>query len=168
LRLIVPGWYGMTHVKWLGRIEAVTKPFEGYQQKVAYLYKQFSDDPGEPVTRMRPRALMIPPGFPDFLSRQRTVERGRMEIVGRAWSGIGSIVKVELGVDGEWRPAKLEEPAGRFAWLRWTAEWDAAPGEHVLSCRAADSAGNTQPSEQPWNYQGMGNNLIQTVKVTVR
>jgi DMSO/TMAO reductase YedYZ molybdopterin-dependent catalytic subunit len=168
LRLIVPGWYGMTHVKWLARIEAVTKPFEGYQQKVAYLYKRFSDDPGEPVTRMRPRALMIPPGFPDFLSRQRSVGRGRVEIGGRAWSGLGSIVKVELGVDGEWRPAKLEEPAGRFAWLRWTAEWDAAPGEHVLSCRAADSAGNLQPSEPPWNYQGMGNNLIQTVKVTVR
>ena len=83
--------------------------------------------------------------------RQGGGGRGRVEIGGRAWSGLGSIVKVELGVDGEWRPAKLEEPAGRFAWLRWTAEWDAAPGEHVLSCRAADSAGNLQPSEPPWN-----------------
>ena len=36
LRLLVPGWYGMTHVKWLTRIEAVTQPFDGYQQDVAY------------------------------------------------------------------------------------------------------------------------------------
>jgi DMSO/TMAO reductase YedYZ molybdopterin-dependent catalytic subunit len=168
LRLIVPGWYGMAHVKWLTRIEGVTTPFEGYQQKVAYFYKKFSDDPGEPVTRIRPRALMVPPGFADFLSRKRTVEHGQVEIAGRAWSGLGTVVKVEFGVDGEWRPAKLEKPAGRFAWCRWSAEWDATPGAHVLSCRATDSAGNSQPAEQPWNFQGMGNNLVQTVEVVAR
>ncbi len=168
LRLLVPGWYGMTHVKWLTRIDVVTEPFEGYQQRVAYFYKQFSDDPGEPVTRIRPRALMVPPGFPDFLTRRRTLERGCHEIVGRAWSGLGSIAKVEFGVDGEWRAARLEAPAGQFAWRRWSAEWDPAPGEHVLSCRATDSAGNSQPSEPPWNYQGMGNNSTQRVEAVVR
>ena len=30
LRLIVPGWYGMTSVKWLDRIEAIAQPFDGY------------------------------------------------------------------------------------------------------------------------------------------
>src|SRR5262245_43306548 len=34
LRLIVPGWYGMTHVKWLGSITAVAEPFTGWQQDV--------------------------------------------------------------------------------------------------------------------------------------
>jgi DMSO/TMAO reductase YedYZ molybdopterin-dependent catalytic subunit len=168
LRLIVPGWYGMAHVKWLSRVDAVTEPFEGYQQRVAYYYKKLSDDPGEPVTRIRPRALMVPPGFPDFLSRRRTVDRGLVEILGRAWSGHGAIVKVKFGVDGEWRSAKLDEHAGEFAWRRWSAAWDATPGEHVLACRATDSAGNSQPSEPPWNYQGMGNNLTQTVEVLVR
>ena len=32
LRLIVPGWYGMTSVKWLARIDAIAEPFDGYQQ----------------------------------------------------------------------------------------------------------------------------------------
>src|SRR5207253_8414602 len=40
LRLIVPGWYGMAHVKWLRSIEAITYNFEGYQQAVAYRYNQ--------------------------------------------------------------------------------------------------------------------------------
>ena len=40
LRLIVPGWYGMTHVKWLDRITAITEPFEGYQQAKQYRTKQ--------------------------------------------------------------------------------------------------------------------------------
>ena len=40
-------------------------------------------------------------------------------------------------------------------------------GRAQLSCRATDAAGHTQPVEQPWNYQGMGNNLVQTVAATV-
>lgn len=47
-------------------------------------------------------------------------------------------------------------------------QWDASPGEHVLSCRATDSTGNVQPTDPPWNFQGMGNNLAQEVSVTVR
>jgi len=168
LRLLVPGWYGMTHVKWLTRIDAVREPFDGYQQRIAYWYKRDADDPGEPVTRIRPRALMVPPGFPDFLTRQRTLDSAGVEISGRAWSGAAPIAQVEFGVDGAWTVAAVENPAGPFAWCRWSATWDATPGEHVLCCRATDAAGNRQPTAQPWNYQGMGNNLTQTVPVLVR
>ncbi|MFN8178879.1 MAG: sulfite oxidase [bacterium] len=167
LRLLVPGWYGMTSVKWLVRIEASIRPFEGYQQSVAYWYKSGPDDPGEPVRRIRPRALLIPPGFPDFLSRRRTLAAGRADVRGRAWSGMAPIVRVDVGIDGTWAPATLGAPLGPFAWRAWRFAWDAPRGEHVLSCRATDSAGNTQPLEQPWNLQGMGNNMVQSVPVTV-
>lgn len=50
----------------------------------------------------------------------------------------------------------------------WSYTWDATPGDHRLSCRATDAAGNVQPVEQRWNVQGMGNNLVQDVPVTVR
>jgi len=168
LRLIAPGWYGMMHVKWLTSIEAVSSPFDGYQQRVAYWYRQSADDPGEPVTRIRRRALMIPPGFPDFLTRRRVVDRGPLLVRGRAWSGLAPITRVELGVDGEWRDARLGEQVGPFAWRSWSAEWDIAAGEHELSCRATDATGERQPDEQPWNVQGMGNNLVQRVSVIVR
>jgi hypothetical protein len=75
---------------------------------------------------------------------------------------------VEVAVDGVWEDAVLEPPVGDFAWRGWSYRWRAAPGEHVLSCRATGSDGDVQPLEQPWNYQGMGNNLVQTVPVTVR
>ena len=168
LRLLVPGWYGMTSVKWLSSIVALTEPFRGFHQAVAYHYQDSEEDPGEPVTRIRPRALMIPPGFPDFPERQRYVERGPTTIQGRAWSGAAPVTRVEVGVDGEWSEADLAEPAGEWAWRAWSYEWDATPGDHVLSCRATDATGDTQPAEQPWNFQGMGNNLTQDVPVTVR
>jgi len=167
LRLLVPGWYGMTSVKWLTGIEAVDRPFEGYQQKDAYRFQQDLDDPGEPVERMRVRALMIPPGIPDFFSRRRFVRPGPTLIRGRAWSGEGNVERVELGVDDSWAEAVLEPAIGPYAWRGWSIEWQASPGEHSLSCRATDSTGRTQPTEQPWNYQGMANNMIQLVDVTV-
>jgi DMSO/TMAO reductase YedYZ molybdopterin-dependent catalytic subunit len=168
LRLLVPGWYGMTSVKWLSSIEAVTEPFEGFQQANAYRYQQDAEDPGVPVQRIRVRALMIPPGIPDFFSRSRFVDAGRVELSGRAWSGSGSVERVEVDVDGDWAEATLGPQVGAFAWRGWSFDWDATPGEHELACRATDDADNVQPLEAPWNYQGMGNNVVQRVCVTVR
>src|SRR5205814_8290808 len=65
LRLVVPGWYGMTNVKWLARIELVDRPFEGFQQVSGYRMRSDPEEPGEPVERMAPRALMAPPGTPE-------------------------------------------------------------------------------------------------------
>jgi len=168
LRLLVPGWYGMTSVKWLTGIDAVRESFRGYQQADTYLYKSSDDDTGMPVDRMRVRALMVPPGVPDFFSRRRLLDAGSVELVGRAWSGVAPIRRVEVGVDGVWSDARLDPPPARFAWRGWRYTWQAVPGEHAVACRATDAQGNVQPIDQPWNTQGMGNNSVQSVSVAVR
>ena len=167
LRLVVPGWYGMTHVKWLTRITVVAEPFTGYQQAHAYRFRRDEDDEGEPLDRIWPRALMVPPGLPDFPTRERTLAAGRCTIEGRAWSGHAPIETVEFGVDGAWAPAELDEPTGRWAWRGWRVRLGREPGEHVLCCRARDEAGNTQPDEADWNVGGYANNGVQRVPVRV-
>src|SRR5207247_1718149 len=129
LRLIVPGWYGMASVKWLTSIEAVTQPFQGYQQAESYRYQNDPDDPGLPVNRIRVRALMIAPGIPDFFTRRRFVDQGPVELRGRAWSGSGPVDRVEVGVDGEWADATLGPSMGEFAWRGWSFAWEGTPGE---------------------------------------
>ena len=170
LRVIVPGWYGMTHVKWLQAITVVTEPFTGWQQDVAYHVRESEDEQGMPVTRILPRALMIPPGFPEFLSRTRFVDAGLVHLQGRAWSGWGAVERVEVSTDGgaTWVDAVLDDPMGEFAWSAWTFDWEAQPGEYELSCRATDAAGNTQPLAADWNYDGVCNNGVQRVRVVVR
>jgi DMSO/TMAO reductase YedYZ molybdopterin-dependent catalytic subunit len=170
LRLIVPGWYGMASVKWLRSIEAIPDAFDGYQNAVAYRYSQSRSEPGEPVTTMRVRSLMIPPGFPDFLTRTRLMPRGSTTLRGRAWSGGSAIAAVEVSVDGgaTWSPAEVEAPAGPHAWQGWSYLWDASiPGGYELCCRARDQAGNVQPVDQHWTARGMGNNAAQRVTVVV-
>ncbi len=171
VRLVVPGWYGMTNVKWLCRIEALDRTFTGYQQISSYRIRQTDGDEGTPVTRMLPRALMVPPGIPDFFSRRRTVPRGPCRLSGRAWSGWAPVADVELSTDAgrTWFAAELgDEPESSWGWRAWSAEWRAAaPGGFELCCRARDEAGNVQPLEPEWNLGGYANNAVQRVPVTV-
>jgi sulfane dehydrogenase subunit SoxC len=169
LRLVVPGWYGMQNVKWLTGIKVLEEPFGGYQNAVSYRIYSADGEPGEPVTRMLPRSLMIPPGVPDFLTRVRHLEPGPVTLRGRTWSGHGSIERVEVSTDGgsSFNAAVLEAPIGPNAWRGWSFDWDAPRGEHVLSSRATDSAGNTQPLDPRWNLKGFANNAIQRIAVLV-
>jgi sulfane dehydrogenase subunit SoxC len=169
LRLVVPGWYGMQNVKWLTRITVLEEPFTGFQNSVAYRMYDEDGEPGEPVTRMLPRSLMVPPGVPDFLTRTRHVEPGPTTLTGRAWSGQAPIERVEVSTDGgaTFDAAVLEAPLGPDAWRGWRFEWQATEGEHVLSSRATDSAGNTQPLDAPWNLKGYANNAVERITVQV-
>lgn len=192
LRLIVPHWYGMTSVKWLKSITAITEPFRGVQQAIQYRYKRpqskladlaskvtdhgwwrnAKDDPGEAVTRIRVNSTFVPPGMPDLIQRNRYLVKGKTLIEGRAWSGFGPIKQVEFSSDGgkTWQMATLGETVGEYAWTPFRIEWNASkPGEYELCTRATDAAGNSQPidSDEVWNYGGYGVNAIQRVPVFV-
>ncbi|NUO44010.1 MAG: sulfite oxidase [Streptomyces sp.] len=168
LRLVVPGWYGMAQVKWLREVTVVDTEFTGFQQSVAYRLRQDPGDAGEPVTRIVPRALLVPPGFPDFMSRTRVVRPGPVPLEGRAWSGRAPVTRVEVSTDAgrTWREAELAPDDGhRWAWRRWRTTWTATPGAHTLSARATDADGHSQPLDQPWNRGGFAVNLVQQVAV---
>ena len=172
LRLVVPGWYGMTNVKWLRSVTVVDEPFAGYQQTTAYRYRTSDDEPGRPVTRMRPRSLLVPPGLPDFFTRERVVEGSPVALEGRAWSGGAPIAHVEVSDDGgaSWLEARLtrdlDDP---WAWIRFDVDWEPGRvGAFSLCSRATDETGATQPLEPEWNVGGYENNAVQLVSVTVR
>jgi DMSO/TMAO reductase YedYZ molybdopterin-dependent catalytic subunit len=171
LRLVIAGWYGMAHVKWLDKITVLTQPFAGYQQAVGYRMYDADGNAGAPVTRILPRSLTCHPGVPDFMSRERVLDAGPTVLEGRAWSGWGAIERVEVSVDGgaTWEDARVEDPVDPRAWQGWSYDWDAStPGAYVIASRATDAAGNTQPAEPPWNLKGYANNAVERVPVTVR
>jgi DMSO/TMAO reductase YedYZ molybdopterin-dependent catalytic subunit len=81
LRVIVPGWYAVTSVKWLTEIEVIGHPFNGHFQTGAYFYEceRSGQMVREPVTLQRVRALITEPGAGE------TVDRGDLAI--RGWPG---------------------------------------------------------------------------------
>jgi hypothetical protein len=119
---------------------------------------------------MLPRSLMVPPGIPDFLPRTRQLGLGPCILDGRAWSGRGRIVQVEVSTDGgrSWADAELEGDGEEFAWQSWRYAWEVDhAGEYELCCRATDAAKNVQPLTAPWNAHGVCNNQVQRIKVVV-
>jgi DMSO/TMAO reductase YedYZ molybdopterin-dependent catalytic subunit len=170
LRLVVPGWYGMANVKWLSRITVLEEPFTGYQNARGYRLRQEPEQDGVPLTRMAVRALMIPPGIPDFATRRRFAGLTEHALEGRAWSGAGSIEAVDVSTDGgaTWQQAELGPEPGRHVWRSWSFAWrPPAAGDYELCCRATDAAGNQQPAAPPWNLGGYANNAVQRIAVTV-
>ena len=112
----------MTSVKWLLRIDAVPVRFEGYQMTGSYRYAKSHDEEGEPVNLIRPRALMVPPGIPDFLTRTRMVRPGVVRLTGRAWAGRSQVTRVEVSVDSgkSWAEAQLGDAVSPYAWRAWS------------------------------------------------
>lgn len=146
-------------------------PFAGYQQVKAYHLRRNQDDPGVPLSKIHPRALMIPPGIPDFYTRQRSLPVGAHTVAGRAWSGSGRITTVEVSFDGggHWHEAHIEAPElGPWAWQAWSYEWEAdTSGAYTLCCRASDAMGHGQADGAGWNVGGYSNPAPQRVHVVV-
>ncbi len=154
LRMVVPGWYGMASVKWLNRIEALDKPYEGYQQVGTYMYRSVVGGPATPVTHMRVKSLLVPPGIPDFYSRARITDRGRHTIHGRAWSGAAcrsrasSLASTAPGPTHGWTtprantPGAAGAPTGRPRPA--STSWPAAPPTPTATCSRSRVPG-TQP-----------------------
>jgi sulfane dehydrogenase subunit SoxC len=107
------------------------------------------------------------------MSRVRFVTCDDQVLEGRAWTGQGPVVSVEISVDGgaTWANAALDacDYGQPWAWRHWTYHWQPDRlGAHEIVIRATDATGDTQPLEQRWNLQGKTNNMAQRLTVVVR
>ena len=163
LRVVVPGWYGVTSVKWLTEILVIDRAFSGYFQADRYLYEWRRDDQlvKEPVTLQRVRALIVEPRSGQRLGNDEFTIRGV------AWSGAAPIARVEVSLaGGPWQESRLIGDRKRHSWQWWELPLRAGrKGTVSLRARATDLAGRTQPERPEWNRLGYGNNGIQEVAV---
>jgi sulfane dehydrogenase subunit SoxC len=168
VRVLVPGWVGIAHIKWVGRIEVSEEP----------LYSEFNT---RRYVLIGPDYQAQPPAVGPVLTTQKVksafelpwdgeVPSGKPLLRGRSWSGEGRIAKVDVSLDGgrTWQSARLREPNIDRAWVRWDVEWDARPGTHRLQARASDDNGNTQPDRIPLNEEGYNHWAVVTHPITAR
>jgi DMSO/TMAO reductase YedYZ molybdopterin-dependent catalytic subunit len=145
LRLIAPRWFGISNVKWLSRIEVLDSRFEGPFQAQRYLtVREVPRGDGTTVwTRTAVGKSLI-----KSVPARVAVQDGKYRIYGAAWGA--PIAKVEVKVDdGPWKAATIDKGADHeFAWKFWHLDWaGAAAGEHKITSRAIDKAGNVQPAQ---------------------
>jgi DMSO/TMAO reductase YedYZ molybdopterin-dependent catalytic subunit len=161
LRLIVPSWYGVASVKWLSEIDVISETFRGRYQTETYFFEwqRGGQLVREPVSLQRVRSLITEPE-PDT-----EVERGELPLRGVAWSGAAPIARVEVSIGGgPWQDARLTGERKRHSWQGWellVRLEQQVPT--VISVRATDTAGRTQPDLPEWNRLGYGNNAIRKI-----
>lgn len=143
MRLLVPGWEGNISVKWLTQIKLTAEA------------SQFRDETSKYTDTMPDRSSLqftYPMGCKSVItspSGQMSLDRqGIYHISGIAWSGGGSIQRVEVSADGgqSWADALIESHQSDKALARFTIPWQWSGGDAVLQSRATDSNGYIQPS----------------------
>ena len=143
LRLIAPGWYGIANAKWLKRIEVWNTRLENRFMARDYVTVRnigTADDPVWTESSVSRARLKSAPG--------RVVQTASgYRIDGAAWGA--PIAKVEVQIDGgDWVAAQIDDTQqADYAWQFWSLDWaDAQAGDHAITSRATDTAGNVQPT----------------------
>jgi DMSO/TMAO reductase YedYZ molybdopterin-dependent catalytic subunit len=165
-RLIVPSWYGMASVKWIKQISVIGSHFTGPFQNIDYIYypNMDNDDGAFPVTAINVNSTIQKP------LDMASLNTGKHEIRGIAWTGKGHITKVEISMDNgnTWSDANVTHLNSDYKWVPWTFEWNAAEkNTYTIMSKATDSYGQTQPLNPFWNRKGYGYNAVDRIKVKV-
>ncbi|MBB5222814.1 sulfane dehydrogenase subunit SoxC [Amaricoccus macauensis] len=146
LRLVVPGWEGNMWIKWLRRIEVGDQPWYQREETSKYTDLLPSGLARKFTFEMDAKSVITSP------SPQAPIQTGPGPVVltGIAWSGRGTIPRVDVTIDGgiTWVKARMSGPSLDKSIHRFyhDFEWDGRP--MLLQSRAHDSTGYVQPTKQ--------------------
>lgn len=145
LRLVVPGWEGNMWVKWLRRIEVGDEPWHHREETSKYTDLMANGKARRFTWEMDVKSVITNP------SPQAPIkhEKGLTVLTGVAWSGRGTVDRVDVSLDGgaNWQTARIDGPSLDKSMHRFYYEfdWDGSP--LLLQSRAIDSQGNVQPTK---------------------
>ena len=143
LRLLVPGFEGNMNIKWLRRLEIADKPFMTREETSKYTDLLPSGKARQFTFEMEAKSVITSP------SGSMTLDGpGFHEITGIAWSGRGTIRRVDVSTDGgrTWRQAALQNPVLPICHTRFRLPWRWDGSEAILQSRCTDDTGYVQPT----------------------
>ena len=142
VRLIVPGWYGISNVKWLTQVHVQDRRYMGRFMARDYVTLSRRDIGGverweeRSVTRMRLKSSIV----------RVTRNADGHEIMGFVLNDGTPLSSVEIRIDdGSWQPAAIDPESTRYSWKLFRYAWQGAePGEHTIVSRVTDVNGQVQ------------------------
>src|SRR5438477_11693239 len=140
-RVIVPGYFGEKHVKWLTRIEVTDPNAKGFYEAQGW----------GPDFIVPTRSRIDVPDHESWFSLSKIT--GPVEVKGIAFGGDRGVSRVELSFDdGEtWDDADIYYSGGNLAWSLWSLHggWmPDEPNDHAIVVRATDGEGDAQEWEE--------------------
>jgi len=142
LRIVVPGFEGILHVKWLRRIKVVDQFYMTYND-----YGHLRREPEDAALsyQIGPKSVITAPS-----GGQQLPGSGFYEVRGLAWSGGGAVARVEVSTDGgeSWFAADLRGTPQRMAHTAFSFNWTWDGSATVLLSRCIDDIGQIQPTRE--------------------
>jgi sulfane dehydrogenase subunit SoxC len=144
LRAVIPGWEGNLWVKWLRRIEVGDQPWHTREETSKYT-DLLTDGRSRRFTYLMDAKSVVTSPSPQAPLRYR----GHNVLSGLAWSGRGTITRVDVSLDGgrNWRTARIDGPVLEASLTRFYVEFDWQGTELLIQSRAMDSTGYLQPTK---------------------
>jgi sulfane dehydrogenase subunit SoxC len=144
IRLIMPGFEGNLHIKWLRRLKFGDRPWMTRWETARYTQLLPDGKARQFQLRMETNSVITAP------SGTMEIRPGYNRITGLAWSGHGKIAKVEVSTDGGeiWKEAQLNHPVLPKAQSRFQMDWDWDARPAKIVSRSTDERGNVQPDRK--------------------
>ena len=144
LRIVVPGWEGNMWVKWLRRLEIGDQPWAQREETSKYT-DLLADGRARRHTWVMDAKSVVTNPSPQMPLKHK----GPNVLSGLAWSGRGSIKRVDVSIDGgkNWRAARIDGPQLPLCMTRFYVDFDWNGQEIMVQSRAIDSTGYVQPTK---------------------
>jgi sulfane dehydrogenase subunit SoxC len=145
LRAVIPGWEGNLWVKWLRRIEVGDMPWMAREETSKYT-DLLADGRSRRFTFFMDAKSVVTNPSPQAPLKHK----GRNVLSGLAWSGRGTIKRVDVTLDGgkNWQSARIDGPVLDKSLTRFYVDFDWNGGELLVQSRAMDSTGYVQPTKE--------------------
>ncbi len=148
LRLVVPGWFGISWTKWLQRIEVLDRRFMSKYMASEYVTLTGEERVDKTIWRL---TSVGPMNVKSVIARAMKLKNGTVRLTGATWGDGTPIKNVEIKIDdGPWQPAKIDRsPSDKYTWRFFSFDWKTpAAGEHRIVSRATDEEGRVQPEPE--------------------
>jgi sulfane dehydrogenase subunit SoxC len=144
VRLVVPGWEGNMWVKWLRRLDVTDVPLLAREETSKYT-DLMADGRSRRFTFIMDAKSVVTNPSPQAPLKAK----GQNVLSGLAWSGRGTIQRVDVTLDGgrNWREARIDGPVLDRSLTRFYVDVDWQGQELMIQSRAHDSTGYVQPTK---------------------
>jgi DMSO/TMAO reductase YedYZ molybdopterin-dependent catalytic subunit len=143
VRLVVPGWYGCTWIKWVNEIRLVDAAERATTQMVEFANRTHQTEPHGLACDYTP-ADMHTAATPVRVEKRKTSAGLEYRIVGIVWGGAKPVdrLQIRFGKDQPFTPFSVcPTPKTHTMWSLWEYRWTPpAPGTYDIALEVADQS----------------------------
>lgn len=134
MRLVVPGWYGCTCIKWVNEITFAGEDAESTSQMREYAGRTAQKGVPELAKDFQP-AVIEQAAMPVRIEKWSVAGKVRYRVVGIAWGGTQpvKVLQIRFNPEEDYVPVDNFHQLKNDPWTLWTHDWSPkAPGAYAI------------------------------------